>query len=141
MGPIGNVNASRPPINLKSNTREDYKTGDRKPGSMDITRKDSQSHTEVPNTRDENVSKGTQGNSKSSLVPSTGGSKRSKNSYSIAALCQISVNIGGDPSAGAVIVGPPCEGMTVSSPGLISLTSVGTGSPIGTPAPTPTPPI
>ena len=49
---------------------------------------------------------------------------------------QISVNIGGDPS------GISGDSMTVNvqSPGMVSLNSLGTGSPVGTPAPTPTPP-
>jgi len=50
---------------------------------------------------------------------------------------QISVNIGGDPS------GISADSLTVNvqSPGMVSLNSVGTGSPVATPAPTPTPPI
>ncbi len=53
---------------------------------------------------------------------------KSKSIYSIAALCQISVNIG-DPS----------EGM-INSPGMVSVHSAETSSPVGTPAPpTPTP--
>ncbi|TRY79526.1 hypothetical protein TCAL_09433 [Tigriopus californicus] len=57
------------------------------------------------------------------------GKSKSKSSYSIAALCQISVNIG-----------EPSETAMVNSPGMVSLNSVGTGSPAVTPAPTPTPP-
>lgn len=52
--------------------------------------------------------------------------KKSKSSYSIAALCQISVNIGDRPEM-------------ANSPGVLSLNSVGTMSPSHTPAPTPTP--
>jgi len=63
-----------------------------------------------------------------------GKGRRSKSSYSIAALCQISVNIGADPSAASVSTA------MVDSPGVVSLNSVGTNSPAGTPAPTPTPP-
>jgi hypothetical protein len=58
-------------------------------------------------------------------------SNKSRSIYSIAALCQISVNIGDPAEAGT--------GM-VNSPGMVSLNSVGTVSPVGTPAPTPTPP-
>ena len=49
---------------------------------------------------------------------------------------QISVNIGGDPS------GISADSLTVNvqSPGMVSLNSLGTGSPVATPAPTPTPP-
>ena len=56
---------------------------------------------------------------------------------SFLARLQISVNIGGDPS------GISADSLTVNvqSPGMVSLNSVGTGSPIATPAPTPTPPI
>ena len=54
------------------------------------------------------------------------GKKKSKSSYSIAALCQISVNIGDRPEM-------------ANSPGVLSLNSVGTMSPSHTPAPTPTP--
>ena len=50
--------------------------------------------------------------------------KKSKSSYSIAALCQISVNIGDRPEM-------------ANSPGVMSLNSVGTISPANTPAPTP----
>ena len=122
------------------------KTGNKKKGislqEKMLKKKDNDVKTIVSKQLDSTTAKSMISSSKVSTVASSGGTnKRSKNSYSIAALCQISVNIGGDPSAGAVIVGAPCEGMTVSSPGLISLTSVGTGSPIGTPAPTPTPPI
>lgn len=69
---------------------------------------------------------------KSKLKPdleTSDGKSKSKSSYSIAALCQISVNIG-----------EPSENAMVNSPGMVSLNSVGTGSPAVTPAPTPTPP-
>ena len=52
--------------------------------------------------------------------------KKSKSSYSIAAPCQISVNIGDRPEM-------------ANSPGVMSLNSVGTISPANIPAPTPTP--
>ena len=139
--PIQELSNNVGQVTHESNSVEDHPQKDRKLTPKDTRRKESRTTNDVSNIASETRSKGMPGHSKSSLVSSTGGNKRSKNSYSIAALCQISVNIGGDPSAGAVIVGAPCEGMTVSSPGLISLTSVGTGSPIGTPAPTPTPPI
>ncbi|CAB4056823.1 unnamed protein product [Lepeophtheirus salmonis] len=65
------------------------------------------------------------------------GKSKSKSSYSIAALCQISVNIGGDPLVASETM--------VNSPGVVSLNSFGTASPSVTPAPStppaPTPPI
>jgi hypothetical protein len=59
------------------------------------------------------------------------GGKKTKSSYSIAALCQMSVNIGGDPSAG-VPDNLPAAG--VNSPGVVSLNSC-TESPRATPTP------
>ena len=50
---------------------------------------------------------------------------------------QISVNIGGDPSG---IAGDSLVNVNVQSPGMVSLNSMGTVSPVATPAPTPTPP-
>ena len=61
---------------------------------------------------------------------------KTKSSYSIAALCQMSVNIGADPAAG---VPDPNAASGVSSPGVISLNS--TESPRATPTPqSPKPP-
>ena len=68
----------------------------------------------------------------------SGKPKRSKSSYSIAALCQISVNIGENPVGETTGTIPGIA----NSPGVASLNSVeGTASPVGTPAPprTPTP--
>ena len=50
---------------------------------------------------------------------------------------QISVNIGSDPSG----ISGDSLAVNIQSPGMVSLNSVGTGSPVATPAPTPTPPI
>ena len=61
---------------------------------------------------------------------------KTKSSYSIAALCQMSVNIGADPAAGV----PDPNAAGVSSPGVISLNS-NTESPRATPTPqSPKPP-
>lgn len=72
-------------------------------------------------------------NSREAVKKSSDGKKAARSSYSIAALCQMSVNIGADPVAGV----PDNISGAVNSPGVISLNS--TESPRATPTPSASP--
>ena len=87
---------------------------------LEETLKEDTEKTEQALGKDKNVSVGAGEATKRKLESL--GKKKSKSSYSIAALCQISVNIGDRPEI-------------ANSPGVMSLNSVGTISPANTPGP------
>ena len=106
---------------------------------VDLTNATANSSNHDTNKKDPKVSEAkTNKKAKNKETNQVTGSKiaKTKSSYSIAALCQMSVNIGADPATG---VPDPNAASGVSSPGVISLNS--TESPRATPTPqSPKPP-
>ena len=104
-----------------------------------VKRKQSLSEIAISHKKEkEYSSKKSSSKKEDKLTSQTGsGNRKARSSYSIAALCQMSVNIGGDPAAGVPDSLPGATG--VNSPGMISLNS--TESPRATPTPqSPMPP-